>query len=220
VAAAAFFACLIGFLLIALLRGIFTGVNASVNAWAATIHNDSFTSVAKMIADGFETASLLLLSLVIGVALFILKMRKNALLLVGAMTGNTVILKALKAFIYSPRPLNGLMIETGNSFPSGHVTSTVVLFGLLAFFIWQTWKSTRIKVASGLLVAALTLLVGFTRIYLNVHWFTDVLAGYFLGVSWLIFCITITPHLTNVCKIPTVRDMVFKRREKLTDEHP
>jgi undecaprenyl-diphosphatase len=197
VAIAMFFACLIGFLLIALLRGVFTEVNASINAWAATIQNDSFTLVAKLIADGFETVSLLLLSLVIGVVLFILKMRKNALLLVGAMTGNMVILKALKTFIYSPRPLNGLMIEAGNSFPSGHVTSTVVFFGLLVYFIQQTWRSTKIKVASSLIVAALTLLVGFTRIYLNVHWFTDVLAGYFLGVSWLIFCITITPHLTK-----------------------
>jgi len=194
------FVCLIGFLLVALLRGSFAGMNVNVNAWVATIHNDSFTSVAKLIADGFETTSLLALSLVIGVVLFLLKMRKNALLLVGAMTGNTVILEALKTFIYSPRPLNGLMLETDNSFPSGHATSTVVLFGLLAFFAWQIWKSTRIRVASSLLVAALALLVGFTRIYLNVHWLTDVLAGYFLGASWLTFCIAITPYLMNVYK--------------------
>jgi len=194
------FACSIVFLLIALLRGSFAGMDVNVNAWVATIRNDSFTSVAKLIAYGFETKSLLALSLVIGVVLFLLKMRKNALLLVGAMTGNTVILGALKTSIYSPRPLNGLMFETGNSFPSGHTTSTVVLFGLLAFFAWQIWKSARIKVASSLLVAALALLVGFTRIYLNVHWLTDVLAGYFLGASWLTFCIAITPHLVNAYK--------------------
>jgi undecaprenyl-diphosphatase len=173
-------------------------MDVNVNAWVATIRNDSFTSVAKLIAYGFETKSLLALSLVIGVVLFLLKMRKNALLLVGAMTGNTAILGALKAFIYSPRPLNGLMFETGNSFPSGHATSTVVLFGLLAFFAWQIWKSTRAKAVSIILVASLSLLVGFSRIYLNVHWLTDVLGGYFLGALWLTFCIAIAQYLVNI----------------------
>jgi undecaprenyl-diphosphatase len=90
------------------------------------------------------------------------------------------------------------MPEAGNSFPSGHVTSAVVLFGLLAFFAWQTWKSARIKVVSGSLVAVLVSFVGFTRIYLNVHWLTDVLAGYLLGTAWLTFCVGVTPYLVNM----------------------
>jgi undecaprenyl-diphosphatase len=193
------FVCLIGFLLVALLRSCFAGIDANVNKWAATIHKDAFTSAAKLIADGFGTTSLFALSLVIGVTLFLLKKRKNALLLVVAMTGNTVILGALKMFVYSPRPLNELVLETDNSFPSGHTTSTVVLFGSLTFFAWQIWKSTRTKAVSSILVATLALLVGFSRIYLNVHWLTDVLGGYFLGTSWLTFCIAIAaPYLMNI----------------------
>jgi undecaprenyl-diphosphatase len=192
------FVCLIGFLLVALLRGCLGGIDANVNRWAATIHQDAFTSVAKLIADGFEATSLFALSLVIGVTLFLLKRRKKALLLVLAMTGNTLILGALKMFVYSPRPLNGLMLETDSSFPSGHTTSTVVLFGLLAFFAWQIWKSTRAKAVSIILVASLSLLVGFSRIYLNVHWLTDVLGGYFLGALWLTFCIAIAQYLVNI----------------------
>ena len=193
------FVCLIGLLLVALLRSCFAGIDANVNKWAATIHKDAFTSAAKFIADGFGTTSLFALSLVIGVTLFLLKKRKNALLLVVAMTGNTVILGALKMFVYSPRPLNELVLETDNSFPSGHTTSTVVLFGSLTFFAWQIWKSTRTKAVSSILVATLALLVGFSRIYLNVHWLTDVLGGYFLGTSWLTFCIAIAaPYLMNI----------------------
>ncbi len=190
--------CLIGFLLIDLLRGNLSQINNGVNSWAATIHMIDFTLVAKLVAVGFDTAPLLALSLVIGTVLFLMKMRKNALVLVGAMAGNAVILEVLKTFIYSPRPLNELVLETGNSFPSGHVTSTVVLFGLLAFFTWQIWKSTSFKAVSSVLVAALALLVGFTRIYLNVHWLTDVVGGYFLGVFWLAFCIAITPYIVKI----------------------
>jgi undecaprenyl-diphosphatase len=203
------FIYLIGFLLIALLRDNFAVVNTNVNTWATTIHNDFFTSIAKLIADVFETTSLLVLSLIIGAVLFLLKMRENALLLVGAMTGNAVILKVLKTLIYSPRPLNGLIPETGNSFPSGHVTSTVIFFGLLVFFAWKTLKSVRIKAISSLLAVALALFVGFTRIYLNVHWLTDVLAGYFLGAFWLTFCITITPYLVNIY-IESVKGQIHK----------
>lgn len=189
--------CLIGFLLVALLRGSFAGINANVNAWAETIHTSFFTPTAMLVADGFETTSLLAFSLVMGAVLFLLKMKKNALLLVGAMAGNTVILEALKTFIYSPRPLNRLVLETDNSFPSGHVTSTVVLFGLLAFFAWQIWKNTRVKAVSGVLVAVLTLLVGFTRIYLNVHWFSDVIGAVFLGAFWLTFSMMLERALSE-----------------------
>jgi membrane-associated phospholipid phosphatase len=188
-------ACLIGFLLLALLRGNFSGINREVNSWVTTIQTSSFTLVAKLIAGGFDTTPLLAISLVIGAVLFYKKMRKNALLLVGAMAGDAVIIETLKTFIYSLRPLNGLVLETDNSFPSGHVTSTVVLLGLLAFFAWQTWKCKLVKAASSVLLAAVALFVGFTRIYLNVHWLSDVLAGYLLGVFWLTFCIAITPYL-------------------------
>ncbi len=190
--------CLIGFLLIALLRVNFAGINNEVNSWAATIHTNSFTVVAKLVADGFDTTPLLILSIIIGAALFLMKKRKNALLLVGAMIGNTVILEVLKTFIYSPRPTNELVVETGNSFPSGHVTSTVVLFGLLTFFAWQTWKTRSMKAVTSALFVTIVSLVGFTRIYLNVHWLSDVIGGYFLGAFWITFCIVITPYLVEL----------------------
>ncbi len=137
-------------------------------------------------------------SLVIVAALFLMKKRKNASLLIGAMIGNTVILEVLKTVTYSPRPTNELVLETGNSFPSGHVTRTVVLFGLLTFFAWQTWKTTSTKAVTSALFVAIISLVGFTRIYLNVHWLSDVIGGYFLGAFWITFCIVITPYLVKL----------------------
>lgn len=190
--------CLVCFLLIALLRGSFEGINSEVNLWAAAIHTGSFTAVAKLVADGFDTTPLLIVSFVVGVVLFLLKMKRNALVLVGTMVGNAAVLETLKSFIYSPRPANELVFDAGNSFPSGHVVSTAVLFGLLAYFAWPVLKSTHVKVVLSLFVVTLASFVGFTRIYLNVHWLSDVLAGYFLGVFWLTFCIAIAPYLAQI----------------------
>ena len=211
--------CLIGFLLIAVLRGAFSGINNEVNLWIVTIHNNIFTAVANLVADGFDTTVLLPLSLVIGATLFVVKKRKYALLLVGGMGGNAVMLLVLKTFIYSPRPLNGLIIETSNSFPSGHTTSTVVLFGLLTFFAWQTWKSTAIKITSSAIYLTFISLVGFTRLYLNVHWLTDVIGGYFLGAFWVTFCIILSPYIIQLYKQNIRRRYPSKNRNNAHKEH-
>jgi undecaprenyl-diphosphatase len=210
--------CLISFLLITVLRGAFSGINNEVNLWIVTIHNNIFTAVANLVADGFDTTVLLPLSLVIGATLFVVKKRKYALLLVGGMGGNTVILLVLKTFIYSPRPLNGLIIETSNSFPSGHTTSTVVLFGLLTFFAWQTWKSTAIKITSSAIYLTFISLVGFTRLYLNVHWLTDVIGGYFLGAFWVTFCIILSPYIIQLYKQNIQRRYPSKNRNNTHKE--
>jgi len=69
------------------------------------------------------------------------------------------------------------------SFPSGHTTMGVVLFGFIYCYFYK--KNNTISYAS----LSLLFLIGLSRIILNVHWFTDVLAGYFLGFSILIFCL-------------------------------
>jgi undecaprenyl-diphosphatase len=115
--------------------------------------------------------------------------RNDALLLVGAMLGDSLIVAILKRLIHSSRPLNGIIQETGFSFPSGHATVAVVLAGLLTYFIWQHFKSRNVKILSGVLLILISLVVGFSRIYLNVHWLSDVVGAYSLGIFWLTFSI-------------------------------
>lgn len=97
----------------------------------------------------------------------------------------TLIIQALKDIIRSPRPTNGIVPESGFSFPSGHATSTMVFFGMLTYFAWQQGKSTKAKALSSTLYIAIEALVGFSRVYLNVHWLSDILGGYLLGAFWL-----------------------------------
>lgn len=179
----------IGFLLVAFFKSSFTTTDIDVNSWSVSIRMSLLTWIAEVISYGFDTTVLLSMSLLMAAYFFYRGYRKNALLLVGAMGGIAAIVTIVKMMVHSARPLNGFMQETGFSFPSGHVTSTVVLFGLLTYFVWQRWKASNAKTLSSVFFVIIEFLVGFSRVYLNVHWLSDVLGGYLLGAFWLTFAV-------------------------------
>jgi membrane-associated phospholipid phosphatase len=138
--------------------------------------------------------------LILAVYLFYRNYRKYSVLLLAAMGGDALIVSITKTLIQSPRPLNGLVYDAGFSFPSGHVTASIVFSGLLAYFAWQHWKSLKAKTVSGSLVITVTSIVAFDRIYLNVHWFSDVLGGLFFGLFWLTFSLWVFRYVEKIKK--------------------
>lgn len=116
------------------MKSFFTAADAGVNSWAVSIHSSSFTLVAGIIAYGFDTVVLLVASVLMAAYLFYRSYGKSALLFVGAMGGIAAIVTVVKALVHSERPLDSVIHEAGFSFPSGHVTCTVVFFGLLTFW--------------------------------------------------------------------------------------
>lgn len=199
---------LIGFLFVALLKSIFVPIDADVNSWSASIQTSSLTQISEIVAYCFDTTPLLAASLLITACLFYRNYKKNALLLAGAMGGNAAIIIMVKMLVHSERPLNGIMQETGFSFPSGHVASSVVFFGLLTFFIFQHLKTSNGRKLSSTFSVAIEFLVGFDRLYLNVHWFSDVLGGYLLGVFWLTFSILAFQYIERTGKFQMKRKTV------------
>jgi undecaprenyl-diphosphatase len=189
------------FLLVAFLRGNFYYVNLSVNLWAASVNTGFFTLSAKVISVAFDTTALIVVSLVTAVFLFLLHHRRYSFLLLGAMAGDTLLVTGLKTMIASPRPLNGIIAETNFSFPSGHVTSAVVLFGLLTYLAWKHWDTVKTKALAGTIYVSIIALVSFDRVYLNVHWLSDVIGAVFLGAFWLSFCIYVFNRLTGEGKV-------------------
>jgi len=191
---------LILFMMVVFFKGSFSAVDANVNSWSASIQSAPLTQVAKIISYGFDTTSLLAASVLIAAYLLYKHHKKDVLLLAVGMIGNSALITIVKLLTHSPRPLNNIIAETGFSFPSGHVMSSVVLFGLLAYFVWEHRKSKKIKIFSILIFAIVALVVGFDRIYLNVHWLSDVLGAYSLGVFWLTFSILLFQHLGRIAK--------------------
>lgn len=95
-----------------------------------------------------------------------------------------VISEGAKYLFSKPRPTDSLVLETSFSFPSSHASISFVLFILIYFYFENNFKNKKLFLSFGVF---LILLIGFSRIYLNVHYLSDVLGGYLLGAIVLIF---------------------------------
>lgn len=105
--------------------------------------------------------------------------------------GGETILIILKILFHRPRPMPQLVAAHGYSFPSGHAFSAMTIYGFLIYLTWKMGGSTLLRI---IILSAFTLLIfliGISRIYLNVHYLTDILGGYASGLAWLIFCVVI-----------------------------
>ncbi|MGC0362377.1 membrane-associated phospholipid phosphatase [Rhodococcus sp. 27YEA15] len=100
------------------------------------------------------------------------------IVVIGTVGGASVICSALKALIARERPPVGLhlLVESDHSFPSGHVTGTGALAGI-AVVVLGAGLTATVRRTLAVLAVAVTILVGLTRVYLGVHWLSDVVAG-------------------------------------------
>ena len=119
-------------------------------------------------------------------ALLFLKLRREALVLAGTVMGGWVVNSALKALIGRERPtiVPHLTEAAGNSFPSGHSFNSAVVFIAiaLAFAAMSPRRSVRWTIVGA--AVALTWLIAFSRVWLGVHFPSDVIAGWLGGASW------------------------------------
>ncbi|MGZ8545733.1 MAG: phosphatase PAP2 family protein, partial [Flavisolibacter sp.] len=82
-----------------------------------------------------------------------------------------------------------LETATNFSFPSGHALMGVTFYGLFIYSIWQNVKNPAVRWTTIILLLAWIFLIGFSRIYLRKHYYSDVVAGYCIGFLWLVFAI-------------------------------
>ncbi|WP_206376805.1 phosphatase PAP2 family protein [Sphingomonas sp. G-3-2-10] len=104
--------------------------------------------------------------------------------------GGALLGTGLKALFDRPRPdLVPHLVEVSNaSFPSGHAMNSAVVFLTLGALLASTHRSRRVRIYLISVAVGLTLAVGFSRVYLGVHWPSDVVAGWCIGAAWAILC--------------------------------
>lgn len=125
------------------------------------------------------------LTFLTAISFFIHKHRSSILPLLVAVGGSGVSVYLLKHIFYRARPLaEALYLETSSSFPSGHATMAMALYG---FIFWAVYKFDHHKLKKIFLIflGILIPLVGASRLYLGVHHLSDVLAGFAIGLVWL-----------------------------------
>ncbi|MBI5793747.1 LssY C-terminal domain-containing protein [Candidatus Uhrbacteria bacterium] len=103
------------------------------------------------------------------------------------------VLALMGKFIVARERPEGLAVyaEDSFSFPSGHATVAVVFWGFLAYLVWRTIRNRSVRLNMIFLSTVIILLIGFSRLYLGVHYLSDVLGGYLLGMIWLIIGISL-----------------------------
>ena len=131
-------------------------------------------------------------ALVIGsVVLFWQHKRRNVFILWFIVVGMGASVQLGKRVFVRARPLQvAYYPETGYSFPSGHSATAMAMYGLLVYWFLRGVRRYRRLIGAGGVVLILS--VGFSRIYLGVHFLSDVLGGYLLGICWLIAGIVLT----------------------------
>jgi undecaprenyl-diphosphatase len=127
------------------------------------------------------------------VVFLILKKRFGSLIgYITAVVGGSILDFILKQFIQRTRPISdATLIEVGGfSFPSGHAMLSMVFYGMISYFLIRYIKSWKYRILIVISVGFLIFLIGLSRIYLQVHYLSDVLAGYSGGFFWLTICVT------------------------------
>ena len=130
----------------------------------------------------------------LGAAVFAIRRRWLVLLVwLGAFAGGSILDAVLKLLVHRPRPdtASDFLVRESFSFPSGHSMMSVVCYGMIAYALvvmrWQYGLHRALTITFCVLVV---LAVGASRIYLGVHYFSDVMAGFIAGTIWLTVCIS------------------------------
>ncbi len=144
----------------------------------------AFFQVATRLGDGWFCA------LLIGAAALALGARGRpalALTVIASSTGAALVTSALKVAVGRERPpLVGQLVEaSGGALPSGHSSQAVACYGILAFALALTTTRTGVRIGGWVGAALLAAVIGLSRVYLGVHWPSDVLAGWLVGLAWL-----------------------------------
>lgn len=131
--------------------------------------------------------------IIIGFILFALNLLPYFWALIISVSGGEAMVGIIKHSVQRPRPptINALLFEHGFGFPSGHTLIAFSFYGLLAYIIYRVSNKKITKIIG--IISGIIMISGIalSRVYLGVHWPSDILASLTLGAAWLIFLITL-----------------------------
>ena len=197
------FICLIGFLELAedvFNKEIMNGDIIGYKIISTFLISDFATPIAKFITN-FGGAIFIILLTVILIA--VIKNKKIGLSILTNLAIITILNQLLKRILQRPRPTEYRIIEeTGYSFPSGHSMISMAFYGYLIYLIYRYVENKYLKWILISLLSILICLIGISRIYLGVHYASDVLGGFLISISYLVIYIS------------AVNNVFYKKEEK------
>ena len=160
--------------------------------WVDAHRDGTLDGIALEITALGNFATLAVLVLTVSVFLWLTRHRFSMALLMIAVAGGGLLNTLLKDVFDRPRPT---VIEWGtdvvtHSFPSGHSMAAAIAYGSVAYLCGRLGPSLKLRLTTWIGAAILVLAIGASRIYLGVHYPSDVVAGYIAGLAWTAFVIS------------------------------
>lgn len=147
------------------------------------IHIPWLTTILKGITNFGDFPYIFIICVIL---LIFYKKKKELINLYTVILISTLINNVIKIIVKRPRPeLVHLVSEDSYSFPSGHAMASMTFYGYIIYMVWQSNLQKKWKVTITTLLSILILVIGYSRIYLNVHYVSDVLAGFMFSIILL-----------------------------------
>lgn len=170
-----------------------TNFDSYVFNFIKNVRTDTVTAILNIITQFGDALVLITISLL---SLIILKNKKIGIMISLNLATIAGLNKILKHIIQRPRPLGDRLIEeSGYSFPSGHSMASMAFYGLIIYLIFKKVENKKIRNILITLLSILIITIGISRIYLGVHYASDVIAGFVLSIAYLAVFTAIIPKL-------------------------
>lgn len=159
-------------------------------------HTKSYlVSFFVFMTNTFSPTSLMLL-VIVGICYFLYKKQwRYAVISLASYSGGMFLSGFIKEMVLRARPVDALVHAGGYSFPSGHATAIMIVCVIAIYTLARKFSSTTKREIFIVSLVLLTALIGFSRLYLGVHWFSDVIGGFALGLFWTTFVILAVRYL-------------------------
>jgi membrane-associated phospholipid phosphatase len=173
-------------------RNIIVAVDQWIIRNVLSIRNEHLTALMKIVTN---LGGIIIIgpgTLIIVAYLLLKKDIHNAASLSIAVTGGIILNNLLKLFFQRPRPISETTLAeiSGWSFPSGHSMNSIIFYGMLAYVLTKFLVTWQLRIFMLIATFLIIFIIGISRIYLQVHYLSDVIAGFSCGLFWLSVCIT------------------------------
>ncbi len=158
------------------------GAHAAVYQFVGPRHE----ALARAVTFFGNNATLIALVIVAAAALLYARRWMLALRVVLASGLGGLVVLGLKALFHRARPVDQIIHATGYSLPSGHAFASTVFYGMMVYLVWRLVRPAWARWLATLLGVCGVAAIGLSRVYLNVHFLTDVVAGWASGLAWLV----------------------------------
>lgn len=168
------------------------------------LRNPGLTAFMKTITKLSDTKIIVTIAIIFSILFASLWKKKRLAIIIPTNLGVVALINQFLKFLFKrPRPIGYRLIEmTGYSFPSGHAMVSMAFYGLLIYFIYNLIKNKYLKVTLIVLNILIISLIGISRVYLGVHYLSDVLTGYSISIIYLLIVTRIINKNKKSLNIP------------------